>query len=53
MPTRKERLAMKRMEMPTRPAAERRLDFEEVALGYDEAAAVTEAERCLLCRRPP
>jgi glutamate synthase (NADPH/NADH) small chain len=53
MLTRKERLAMPRTEMPTRPADERRRDFGEVALGYDAAAAQLEASRCLLCRRPP
>lgn len=53
MLTRKERLAMPRTEMPTRPADERRRDFGEVALGYDADAAQLEASRCLLCRRPP
>ncbi len=53
MPTRKERLAMARTAMPTRPAGERRFDFDEVALGYGPDEAVVEASRCLLCRRPP
>ncbi|NNF68238.1 MAG: NADPH-dependent glutamate synthase [Acidimicrobiia bacterium] len=44
---------MSRTAMPTRPADERRNDFEEVALGFDAGAVVTEASRCLLCRRPP
>ena len=35
--------------MPHRPAAERIYDFGEVSLGYDEATAVAEAERCLSC----
>ncbi|MHB1130812.1 MAG: FAD-dependent oxidoreductase [Chloroflexota bacterium] len=38
-----------RRPMPQRPAAERIYDFGEVSLGYDEATAVAEAERCLSC----
>ncbi len=38
--------------MPTRSPEERRKTFGEVALGYDEETAVSEAERCLNCRNP-
>ena len=38
--------------MPTRSPEERRQTFGEVALGYDEETAVSEAERCLNCRNP-
>ncbi|MHB9091162.1 MAG: FAD-dependent oxidoreductase, partial [Chloroflexota bacterium] len=39
----------KRAPMPHRPAAERIHDFGEVSLGYTEAQALAEAERCLSC----
>ncbi len=42
-----------RQEMPTRDPIERGRDFEEVALGFDQAAAVTEARRCLQCKHKP
>jgi glutamate synthase (NADPH/NADH) small chain len=38
--------------MPEQPAEIRRRNFEEVALGYDEATAVEEAKRCLNCPKP-
>ncbi|MBO4407515.1 MAG: NADPH-dependent glutamate synthase [Clostridia bacterium] len=38
--------------MPTRSPEERRTSFGEVALGYDEETAVSEAERCLNCKNP-
>jgi glutamate synthase (NADPH/NADH) small chain len=38
--------------MPTQSPIERTRNFEEVALGYTEAQAVAEAERCLGCKRP-
>ncbi|MDJ0782941.1 MAG: FAD-dependent oxidoreductase [Desulfosarcinaceae bacterium] len=38
-----------RQKMPLRPGAERVGDFEEVALGFDEARMQAEAERCLQC----
>ena len=34
-------------EMPVQNAKVRAHNFEEVALGYDEATAVAEAQRCL------
>jgi glutamate synthase (NADPH/NADH) small chain len=38
--------------MRERDAAERAADFDEVALGYDEAEVVAEASRCLQCKNP-
>ncbi len=49
----KERLAIARQPMPARPAAERSRDFAEVNLGYPEALAGREAQRCLQCRKAP
>jgi len=39
--------------IPTRPAAERRCDFAEVATGYTPEQAMREAERCLQCKHKP
>lgn len=39
--------------IPTREAAVRAHDFFEVATGYDEAAAIDEAMRCLSCKNMP
>ncbi|MBO8138012.1 MAG: NADPH-dependent glutamate synthase [Desulfotomaculum sp.] len=41
-----------RHEMPTQDPKERRKNFDEVALGYDEETAVAEANRCLNCKKP-
>ncbi len=41
-----------RHHMPEQPANERNKNFEEVALGYDMATAIAEAERCLQCKNP-
>ena len=38
--------------MPTLDAEKRRRVFSEVALGYSEAQAIDEAERCLNCKNP-
>jgi len=38
--------------MPERPAAERRMSFDEVGFGYTPEMALAEAERCLQCRNP-
>lgn len=38
--------------MPERPALERSQSFDEVNLGYTEAHALLEAERCIQCVRP-
>ena len=39
--------------MPSQPAEVRAHNFDEVALGYDEATAVDEALRCLDCKNMP
>ncbi len=41
-----------RNKMPEQPAAARKRNFQEVALGYDEKTAVDEAQRCLNCPKP-
>lgn len=39
--------------MPVQSAEERNKNFKEVALGYTEADALSEAERCLHCKNKP
>lgn len=51
--SRRERLSLPRQPMRERDPDERAVSFEEVTLGYTRAQAVAEAERCLLCARPP
>ncbi|MBQ9452128.1 MAG: NADPH-dependent glutamate synthase [Desulfovibrio sp.] len=41
-----------RVDMPCQPAAVRRGNFDEVALGYTPAMAIQEASRCLQCKKP-
>ncbi|MCL6429979.1 MAG: NADPH-dependent glutamate synthase [Anaerolineae bacterium] len=41
-----------RQEMPRQAPEERRRNFEEVALGYTLEQALTEAQRCLQCKKP-
>lgn len=41
-----------RHEMPVQDAKVRVTNFNEVALGYDEATAIAEAQRCLHCANP-
>ncbi len=43
----------KKNEMPTQLSSVRAHNFEEVALGYTEAVAVAEAQRCLNCKNQP
>ncbi|MBQ9129194.1 MAG: NAD(P)-binding protein, partial [Clostridia bacterium] len=43
----------KRNEMPTQDPALRAHNFEEVALGYSEKAAIAEASRCIHCKNAP
>jgi glutamate synthase (NADPH/NADH) small chain len=38
--------------MPTQPAEARVHNFDEVALGYDLASAMAEADRCIQCKKP-
>ena len=39
--------------MPVQDPSERRQNFREVALGYDEATAIEEARRCIQCKHRP
>ena len=41
------------VKMPEQPADLRAKNFDEVALGYDEEMAVSEASRCLNCKTSP
>lgn len=50
--TPKERMAIKRHKMPEQDPNVRNKNFEEVNLGYEEAVAMMEAERCLRCKKP-
>ena len=43
----------KKMPMPSQEPKVRATNFDEVALGYDEAMALEEAERCLNCKNMP
>lgn len=43
----------KKHEMPVQPPMVRNRNFEEVALGYDEATAISEAQRCIACKNRP
>ena len=43
----------KKHPMPTQDAGERIKNFNEVALGYAIETAVTEAERCIQCKKSP
>jgi glutamate synthase (NADPH/NADH) small chain len=47
-----ERLNLPRQGMPTQDPGVRRQNFDEVALGYHESLALSEATRCLQCKRP-
>jgi glutamate synthase (NADPH/NADH) small chain len=46
------KIDLNRNDMPRQDPDVRRHNFSEVALGYDEALAVTEAKRCLQCKKP-
>ena len=43
----------KKHPMPTQEPLVRNHNFDEVALGYDEATAISEARRCLNCKNRP
>ncbi len=47
-----ERMKLPRQGMPVQDAQARARNFDEVALGYPEEAALLEAARCLQCQRP-
>lgn len=46
-------MRMDKNPMPEQDAEERSRNFKEVALGYEEEAALDEAERCLHCKNKP
>ena len=46
------KIDLNRNDMPRQDPDVRRHNFSEVALGYNEALAVTEAKRCLQCKKP-
>ncbi len=48
----KERMKIKRHEMPNQDGFLRRGNYEEVALGYSHETAREEAERCIQCKEP-
>ena len=48
----KKNMSLKKNPMPTQDPAVRAHNFDEVALGYDEATALDEAARCLNCKNP-
>lgn len=52
-PPRQKKERIPRQEMPVRKPEERIQDFNEVALGFTEELALTEAKRCLQCPKHP
>ncbi|MBE6576675.1 MAG: NADPH-dependent glutamate synthase [Ruminococcaceae bacterium] len=46
-------MSLKKNPMPTQEPQERAKNFDEVAIGYDEATAIDEALRCLNCKHMP
>ncbi len=48
----KERLAIPRQYPKELSPADRKTNFKEVTFGLDEETAITEAERCLQCKKP-
>lgn len=46
-------MSLKKNEMPSQEPSVRNRNFLEVALGYNEEAAIDEAERCLNCKHKP
>ncbi len=46
-------MALNKVKMPEQNPDIRNKNFKEVALGYDEAMAVEEAQRCLNCKHKP
>ena len=46
-------MSLKKNEMPTQEPLVRAHNFSEVALGYTEAMALEEAQRCLDCKNMP
>jgi len=50
--SKKERMEIPRNSMPTQDPKARAGNFDEVALGYTPEMAISEAERCLECKKP-
>lgn len=50
--SKKERMEIPRQSMPTQDAMDRITNFDEVALGLTAEMAITEADRCLECKKP-
>jgi glutamate synthase (NADPH/NADH) small chain len=50
--TQKDRLKIKRHDMPNQNPTERSANYVEVALGYTKETAIEEADRCLQCKDP-
>jgi len=50
--SKKERMEIPRHPMPSQDPKVRAHNFDEVALGYDAEMAISEAERCLECKKP-
>ncbi len=50
--SKKERMAIPRQAMPEQAAGERIHNFSEVPHGYSAETAITEASRCLECKKP-
>jgi glutamate synthase (NADPH/NADH) small chain len=48
----RDRMKIERHDVPARSAVIRSMDFQEVNLGYSQALAMEEAERCLDCKNP-
>ncbi|MBQ7827837.1 MAG: NADPH-dependent glutamate synthase [Clostridia bacterium] len=46
-------MSLKKYDMPVQAPEVRSRNFDEVALGYDEATAIAEAKRCLNCKNMP
>ena len=46
-------MSLKKNPMPTQEPSVRAKNFDEVALGYSEEAAIDEALRCLNCKNMP
>jgi glutamate synthase (NADPH/NADH) small chain len=46
-------MALKKNEMPVQEPGIRNRNFSEVTLGYSEAQAIAEAQRCLNCKHKP
>ena len=48
----KERMKIPRQKMPEQNPKERGGNFDEVPYGYDTDLAITEATRCIQCKKP-